>query len=411
MKSEWTKKKLSDIADFNPRETIKKGAIAKKIPMDVLRPFYRDIPYYVEEGFSGGTKFRNGDTIMARITPCLENGKTAQVSILNDGEVGFGSTEYIVFRAKEGIADKDYLYYLVCSPEVREPAIKSMVGSSGRQRVQTDVVKNLEIDVPPLIEQEKIGSFLKAFDDKIALNDRINKNLEQQAQAYFDELFVVNADPNWSECTLSDISSVVAGGTPSKSKPEYYADQGIAWITPKDLSVNKSKFISHGENDISELGFSKSSAAKMPAGTILFSSRAPIGYIAIAQNEVTTNQGFKSVIPNENISTAYMYFLLKNLLPTIEGMASGSTFKEISGAAMKSVPTVMPDADTIQLFSSFCEPVFNEQEILEAENQRLSALRDSLLPKLMSGELYVSNIELQAAKFLFNLNTPTNGGR
>lgn len=222
----------------------------------------------------------------------------------------------------------------------------------------------------------------------------LNKNLEQQAQAYFDELFVVNADPNWSECTLSDIGSVVAGGTPSKSKPEYYADQGIAWITPKDLSVNKSKFISHGENDISELGFSKSSAAKMPAGTILFSSRAPIGYIAIAQNEVTTNQGFKSVIPNENISTSYMYFLLKNLLPTIEGMASGSTFKEISGAAMKSVPTVMPDADTIQLFSSFCEPVFNEQEILEAENQRLSALRDSLLPKLMSGELDVSNIEL-----------------
>lgn len=177
MKSEWTKKMLSDIADFNPRETIKKGAIAKKIPMDVLRPFYRDIPYYVEECFSGGTKFRNGDTIMARITPCLENGKTAQVSILNDGEVGFGSTEYIVFRAKEGIADKDYLYYLVCSPEVREPAIKSMVGSSGRQRVQTDVVKNLEIDVPSLVEQEKIGSFLKTFDDKIALNDRINKNL------------------------------------------------------------------------------------------------------------------------------------------------------------------------------------------------------------------------------------------
>lgn len=177
MRSEWTKKKLSDIADFNPRETIKKGAIAKKIPMDVLRPFYRDIPYCVEEGFSGGTKFRNGDTIMARITPCLENGKTAQISILNDGEVGFGSTEYIVFRANEGIADKNYLYYLVCSPEVREPAIKSMVGSSGRQRVQTDVIKNLEIDVPPLVEQEKIGSFLKAFDDKIALNDRINKNL------------------------------------------------------------------------------------------------------------------------------------------------------------------------------------------------------------------------------------------
>ena len=187
MKSEWTKKMLSDIADFNPRETIKKGAIAKKIPMDVLRPFYRDIPYYVEECFSGGTKFRNGDTIMARITPCLENGKTAQVSILNDGEVGFGSTEYIVFRAKENLADEDYLYYLVCSPLVRDPAIKSMVGSSGRQRVQTDVVQNLEIDIPDLDTQKKIGGILRTFDNKIALNNAINENLLEQAQTIFTE--------------------------------------------------------------------------------------------------------------------------------------------------------------------------------------------------------------------------------
>ena len=394
MKYNWDAKRLSEIAYINPRESIGKGSVAKKVPMDGLQPFCRDISEFIFEEYKGGSKFKNGDTIMARITPCLENGKIAKVSILEDDEVGFGSTEYIVFRAIAGISDADFLYYLVCSPLVRNPAIKSMVGSSGRQRVQTDVIANLVIKLPTIEEQRTIGSTLKALDDKIELNNKINNNLEQQAKAYFDELFIVNADPNWSECTLSDIGSVVAGGTPSKSKPEYYADQGIAWITPKDLSVNKSKFISHGENDISELGFSKSCAAKMPAGTILFSSRAPIGYIAIAQNEVTTNQGFKSVIPNENIGTAYLYFLLKNLLPTIEGMASGSTFKEISGSAMKSVPTVMPDADTIQLFSSFCEPVFKEQEILEAENQRLSALRDSLLPKLMSGELDVSDIDL-----------------
>lgn len=293
-------------------------------------------------------------------------------------------------RMKNG--NQEFLYYMMkyYMPHLLNKESGTVFGSVNRNDIN-----GLEVDIPEDTDkQRKIARYLTMIDDKIELNNEINNNLEQQAQAYFDELFVVHADPNWSECTLSDIGSVVAGGTPSKSKPEYYADQGIAWITPKDLSVNKSKFISHGENDISELGFSKSSAAKMPAGTILFSSRAPIGYIAIAQNEVTTNQGFKSVIPNENISTAYMYFLLKNLLPTIEGMASGSTFKEISGAAMKSVPTVMPDADTIQLFSSFCEPVFKEQEILEAENHRLSALRDSLLPKLMSGELDVSDIDL-----------------
>lgn len=393
MKFEWTVKKLSEIADFNPRESLPKGKKAKKVGMDKLQPFCRDIPSYEMETFKGGTKFRNGDTIMARITPCLENGKTAKVDILDDDEIGFGSTEYIVFRAKAGI-DEDFLYYLVCSSIIREPAIKSMVGSSGRQRVQTEVIQNLEIAVPSYEEQCLIGEFLRNLDDKIKINNKINENLEQQAQAYFDKLFVANADPNWPECALSDVGSIVAGGTPSKSKVEYYADHGIAWITPKDLSVDKSKFISHGENDISELGLTKSSATKMPVGTVLFSSRAPIGYIAIAQNEVTTNQGFKSVIPNENIGTAYVYFLLKNLLPTIEGMASGSTFKEISGAGMKSVPTVMPDTDTIQLFRSFCEPLFKEQEVLEAENKHLSALRDSLLPKLMSGEIDVSGLDL-----------------
>ena len=390
--AEWVMKKLKDIAEFNPRESLAKGVVAKKVAMDKLQPFCRDIPGYELEPFSGGTKFRNGDTIMARITPCLENGKTAKVAVLDEGEVGFGSTEYIVFRAKDGI-DEDFIYYLVCSPLVREPAIKSMVGSSGRQRVQTDVVQNLEIMVPDYEEQKQISGILKSLDDKIVANTEINKNLEQQAEALFHSLFVEDVNPIWKEGVLSDLGTVVAGGTPSKTKPEYYSKKGIAWITPKDLSLNKSKFISHGEIDISELGFSKSSAIKMPTGTVLFSSRAPIGYIAIAANEVTTNQGFKSVVPNENIGTAFMYYLLKFLLPTIEGMASGSTFKEISGAGMKSVPVVIPDNETIDKFNAFCTPIFKQQEVLEAENSRLVDIRDALLLKLMVDELDVSDIE------------------
>lgn len=174
--TEWIEKKFSDIVEFNPRETIKKGTIAKKVTMDKLHPFCKDIPSYELEKFAGGTKFRNGDTIMARITPCLENGKTVKVNILDEGEVGFGSTEYIVFRAKDGF-DEDYIYYLVCSPFVREPAIKSMVGSSGRQRVQTDVVQNLRIKIPPIQEQRRISSILKMLDDKIYINNQINNNL------------------------------------------------------------------------------------------------------------------------------------------------------------------------------------------------------------------------------------------
>lgn len=173
--------RLFEYIEVNPKETLPKGTIARKISMDKLQPFIKDIPEYELAEFSGGAKFRNGDTIMARITPCLENGKTAMVNNLEPDGIGFGSTEFIVFRAKVGCTDPDFVYYLVCSPFVREPAIKSMVGSSGRQRVQTDVIANLEIDFPSLLEQTKIASVLKSLDDKIAHNTTINENLHRYA--------------------------------------------------------------------------------------------------------------------------------------------------------------------------------------------------------------------------------------
>ena len=394
MTSEWRTIRAADFIDFNPRLSLKKGDIATKVAMDKLKPFTKKIPETEKAEFNGGAKFCNGDTVMARITPCLENGKTAYVDMLDDGEIGFGSTEFIVMRAKTGISDPQFVYYTAINPVFRNVAIKSMVGSSGRQRVQQSVLEELELSVPDLDEQRRIGDFLARIDEKIALNDRINDNLEQQAQSYFQELFVDNADPEWAIGTISDLGTVVGGSTPSKAKPEYYTESGIAWITPKDLSINKSKFVSHGENDITELGLKNSSAAIMPEGTVLFSSRAPIGYIAIAAGEVTTNQGFKSVVPKPGIGTPFVYFFLKNTLPVIEGMASGSTFKEVSGSTMKNVPAVIPDAETLAKFSDFCAPIFAQQRILEEQNQSLATLRDNLLPKLMSGEIDVSDVQL-----------------
>mgnify|MGYP000046104163 CR=1 FL=1 len=294
-------------------------------------------------------------------------------------------------RAKKRIVDEDFLYYLI---KYNIRPLKKNTHGSVFDTITRSTFDEIEVDVPDFESQKKIGYLLSDLDKKIQLNNKINNNLEQQAEALFHSLFVKNANPTWNDGVLSDLGTVVAGGTPSKTKQEYYSEHGIAWITPKDLSLNKSKFVSHGEIDISELGFSKSSATKMPIGTVLFSSRAPIGYIAIAANEVTTNQGFKSVVPNENVGTAFMYYLLKFLLPTIEGMASGSTFKEISGAGMKSVPVVIPDNETIEEFNAFCTPIFQQQEALEAENSRLTDIRDALLPKLMSGELDVSYIDL-----------------
>ena len=269
-------------------------------------------------------------------------------------------------------------------------------GSTGQTELNRDrLLDEIMINYPVSFdEQNAIVGTLESIDRKLIVNKEINDNLEQQAQSYFQELFVDNADPEWAIGTISDLGTVVGGSTPSKAKPEYYTESGIAWITPKDLSINKSKFVSHGENDITELGLKNSSAATMPEGTVLFSSRAPIGYIAIAAGEVTTNQGFKSVVPKPEIGTPFVYFFLKNTLPVIEGMASGSTFKEVSGSTMKNVPAVIPDAETLAKFSDFCAPIFAQQRILEEQNQSLATLRDNLLPKLMSGEIDVSAVQL-----------------
>ena len=288
----------------------------------------------------------------------------------------------------------DFLYYVLRTPSFRQDVKDNYGSGSAIPRIILKDFKRMMVSYPSLEKQQAIISVLTAIDSKIQANTEINDNLEQQAQAFFQELFVDNADPEWAIGTISDLGAVVGGSTPSKAKPEYYTETGIAWITPKDLSVNKSKFISHGGNDITELGLKNSSATIMPEGTVLFSSRAPIGYIAVAAGEVTTNQGFKSIVPKPEIGTAFVYYFLKHNLPIIEGMASGSTFKEVSGSTMKGVPAVIPDTDTIARFNDFCSPIFAQQRILEEQNQSLAALRDNLLPKLMSGEIDVSEIQL-----------------
>ena len=335
--------------------------------------------------------FQRDDILYSEIRP--QNRRFAYVDFSPIDYIA--STKLMVIRAKKDVVSPKYLYYFLKNTStVAELQLLAETRSGTFPQITFSEVANLTIPVPSLAVQEVIVQTMQCLEDKITCNEQINDNLEQQAQSYFQELFVDNADPEWTTGTISDLGAVVGGSTPSKAKPEYYTESGIAWITPKDLSINKSKFVSHGENDITELGLKNSSAAIMPEGTVLFSSRAPIGYIAIAAGEVTTNQGFKSVVPKPEIGTPFVYFFLKNTLPVIEGMASGSTFKEVSGSTMKNVPAVIPDAETLAKFSDFCAPIFAQQRILEEQNQSLATLRDNLLPKLMSGEIDVSAVQL-----------------
>ena len=299
-----------------------------------------------------------------------------------------------ILRCNPDIILPQFLYYICKNPVFKKDVRDNYGSGSAIPRIVLKDFKRMPISYPDLDEQRKIVASLVAIDDRILLNTAINENLESQAQAFFTDLFITNAKPEWKTGTVSDLGDVVGGGTPSKKVEEYYTNDGIAWITPKDLSNDKSKFITHGETDITDLGLAKSSATLMPRGSVLFSSRAPIGYIAIADGQVSTNQGFKSIVPFDNVGTAYVYYFLKENLSAIENVASGSTFKEVSGGTMKNFPAIIPDADTLAKFKQFCSPLLEQQRALEYETRYLASLRDALLPKLMNGEIDVSEVKI-----------------
>lgn len=298
--------------------------------------------------------------------------------------------------------DKYFLYWIM-----RTPAYQSFIAthSSGTTVHHTSPkgIGNYVFKLPPLDDQRRIASILSSLDRKIELNNKINADLEEMAQAIFKNWFVdfepfkdgkfVDSElgmipEGWKVGRLDEIADVVGGSTPSKAKPEYYTQKGIAWLTPKDLSNHPAVYTSRGVIDITEEGYNSTSTKLMPKGTILFTSRAPIGYISIAQNDICTNQGFKSLVPKK-AGTCFLYCFLKYVTPEIENKSTGSTFKEASGSLMKSLQVIMLEQKVFEDFETIVSPLFARIESLEKENSRLSLLRDTLLPRLMSGELEV----------------------
>lgn len=308
------------------------------------------------------------------------------------------------FRCKADLVDVQYLVYYFHTREGQYKILAnaSQVGVPALARA-TSTFRLIDIKLPPLATQLRIASILSSLDRKIELNNKINADLEEMAQAIFKNWFVdfepfkdgkfVDSElgmipEGWKVGRLDEIADVVGGSTPSKAKPEYYTQKGIAWLTPKDLSNHPAVYTSRGEIDITEEGYNSTSTKLMPKGTILFTSRAPIGYISIAQNDICTNQGFKSLVPKK-AGTCFLYCFLKYVTPVIENKSTGSTFKEASGSLMKSLQVIMPEQKVFEDFETIVSPLFARIESLEKENSRLSLLRDTLLPRLMSGELEV----------------------
>ena len=371
----WHSYKLSDVVRFNPSERLLKGEIAKKVPMDLLQPYTRGISGFEMASYTGGSKFRNGDTLMARITPCLEKGKTAYVSMLYEDEVGFGSTEYIVFRNIEGITDNKFVYYFVTSPWFRDIAVKSMVGSSGRQRVQQAMLENLVVNLPPLAEQKQIAGILGALDDKIELNRCINDNLEEQAKALFKSWFVDSDRNEWVHYELGDITLITAGGDrPSK----YTNKKTIECYVP---------IYSNGIDNEGLYGYTD--VAKIHEESITISARGTIGYVCLRLEPYVPIVRLISIIPNKKeLSAKYLY--LWALTQNITG--TGTTQQQLTVPIFRKTPISIPSDTKLKQFNSIADPLFSQIESNKKENIKLSTLRDTLLPKLMSGELSVEEV-------------------
>jgi len=388
--NDWKLLKLSDFVYFNPRESIPKNLNAKKVAMDQLHPYMRDIPRYELAPYNGGAKFRNGDTIMARITPCLENGKTAQVNILDDDEVGFGSTEFIVLRPKPGISDRDFIYYLATSPFIRDRAILSMVGSSGRQRVQQGVLNDIELLIPPLKEQTQIGTFLKLLDDKIANNNAINHHLMQMAQAIFKSWFV-DFEPwdgkmpnDWRDGTLSDICIYSSKRIPVASLTV------DTYISTENMSTDKGGFVI-----ATSLPTIPQTTAFTVGDTLISNIRPYFKKIVYCGFTGGCSTDVLCFHPNKANLSLYVYNALYSD-SFFNHMVAGSRGTKMPRGDKQQIMNyyvVIPPDTVIGDFNNSVSAMIEKRHLLTQESARLAELRNTLLPRLMSGELSIADLD------------------
>ncbi|MGM7637146.1 restriction endonuclease subunit S [Bacillus sp. Hm123] len=414
---EWQEVAMQEVIQFNPTESIRKGTTGKKIGMDKLNTFQRKIEGYEITEFKSGTKFRNGDTLLARITPCLENGKTAQVSILEENEIGFGSTEFIVLREKEGLSVNDYIYYLSISPKIRDIAIKSMTGTSGRQRAQVDVIKNEKIKIPNVTEQKAIANILSSLDEKIEVNNQINKKLEEMAQTIFKQWFVDFEFPNeegkpykssggrfkesniglipsiWNSTKLESFCEITSS---KRIFRKDYVLEGIPFYRSKEvIERSKGKMVST-ELFISDTLYNQiEKKYGIPqSGDILLTSVGTLGIPLLINDEkfyfkdgnLTWFKGFKHRHLNLFV---YNWLLSKEGQDSLDQITIGSTQKALTITSLKKLNIIEPSEAYLKQFNSVVESIFNKKHAIELQNNKLISIRDILLPKLMSGEIRV----------------------
>jgi len=295
--------------------------------------------------------------------------------------------------------------YLLRSQIVRQ-ALSAYGGGTNINNLNQTILASLPVPKPPLEVQQRIASTLSAFDELIDNNTRRIKILEEMAQALYREWFVyfrfpghekvrlvdspvANVPKGWEIRNIGEVVETLGGGTPSTRNPEYWNSSDVIWFTPSDLTAAGTMFIQTSGKKISNLGLEKSSARLFPPYSVMMTSRATIGVVAINTKEACTNQGFITCIPNENVSAYQIYFWMLENKEKIIGIASGATYKEINRTEFRELPIVVADKNTNGSFTANLSPICKQIEVLQMKTDNLRRTRDLLLPKLVSGEIDV----------------------
>lgn len=338
---------------------------------------------------------QDDDLIMAREAPA------GNVSIIKNGEKVCLGQRTVLLRPDKAKVCPDFLVYYLLAPQQQYSLLGTANGATVAH-VNIPVIKNLPVSMPSLEVQRKVAGILSAYDSLIETNQCQIKLLEEAAQRLYREWFVdlrfpghedvpvVDGVPEgWQKKTMADVCQTIGGGTPSTTKKEYYEGGTIRWVTPTDLTKTGSWILLDTEKKITQEGLNNSSAKMVPPNTILMTSRASIGYIAICEQEVCTNQGFISCVPYNEQMRYYLMFNVLSRVEEIKSKATGSTFLEISKRTFREMIILEPADDYLVLFNRAIIPVIEQIKARRKQIEALTLARDRLLPKLMSGEIAV----------------------
>ena len=372
----------------------------------------------------GQHRLRAGDIIYSR------RGDVEKRALIREREEGwFCGTGCLKVRFGSGVVDPLFASMFLGHPAIREWIVRHAVGAT-MPNLNTTIMSAVPFALPPLAEQKAIASILGALDDKIELNRRMNATLEAMARALFQSWFV-DFDPvrakldgskpegmdkatsalfpdafeeseagqipkGWTIQPVGEVVDCVGGGTPSTAEPKYWEGGTHHWTTPKDFSSLQAPVLLDTDRKLTDAGIAKISSGLLPAGTLLLSSRAPVGYLAIAAMPVAINQGFIALKCNDCASNFFMLNWCQTNMAEIESRATGTTFAEISKQNFRPICVVLPQKELVASFTSKVAPLYAQITANLLQSRTLATLRDTLLPKLLSGELSVASSKVKA---------------